>query len=202
MPNHKVYNRVFTVMENVAKHGRKSKISTYEKPYIKYDKSNNYFIVSDGITTIIYKNHYLEELPNDDAYYVYEEGLLQQISPYIDGYEKIRSYKGLEQFIQPCEGAPIQYIENLDNQSDTATLFMLSNEAMHRGVYLAGEELMLLTKVAQDLKHGKVCVYDYTKVNEYLGQREEIRFDFCRFDSKAIIGLSVIMLGTMVKWND
>ncbi len=178
-----LYDRVLSTMEKVAADGRKR--NSYLKPYIKYDSENRRFVASNGATLVVYENCYLEELPQGDAYYVYEDGLLQQVefSP------KIQTYSNYERFLNQPKGNRIkQLFSNVETNSEA--LFTLTNNAMHKGVFLAGRQMLLLTKIGNDLLDG-------TMYASYKGELND-----CTFNSDSIPGLSVTIAGVHVAWGD
>lgn len=179
----KLYDRVFSTMEKVAANGRKR--NNYLKPYIKYDSENRRFVASNGATLVVYENCYLEELPQGDAYYIYEDGLLQQVefSP------KIQTYSNYEQFLNRPNGERMKQVLSYV-ETNSEALFTLANNAMHKGVFLAGRQMLLLTKIANDLVDGKYNVWNSGKLS------------LCTFNSESIRNLSVTIAGCYMVWED
>lgn len=178
-----LYDRVLSTMEKVAADGRKR--NSYLKPYIKYDSENRRFVASNGVTLVVYENCYLEELPQGDAYYVYEDGLLQQV----EFSTKIQTYSNYERFLNRPNGERIrQVLSNVETNGEA--LFTLTNNAMHKGVFLAGRQMLLLTKIGNDLLNG-------TMYASYEGELND-----CTFNSDSIPGLSVTIAGVHMAWGD
>ena len=179
----KLYDRVFSTMEKVAANGRK--VHRYLKSYIKYDSENRRFVASNGATLMVYENRYLEELPQGDAYYVYEDGLLQQVefSP------KIQTYSNYKQWFDIEKGEAMVKVKGYEETNGEA-LFALANNATHKGVFLAGRQMQLLTKIGRDLLDGTMHAWKKGELNG------------CTFNSDSISGLSVTIAGIYKPWED
>lgn len=183
MHNFGIYDRVFSTMEKVAGDGRKR--HSFLKSYIKYDFEAKRFVSSNGPVMVTYDNSYLEELPQGDAYYVYKDGLLQQV----EFNPNIQKYLNYERLLNPQEQSTIKLFTSYD-ETNSEALFTLTNHAAHNGVFLAGRQMLLLTKVGLDLRNGTMSVWGTGTLN------------CCKFNSESIPGMSVVVAGLHDPWRD